>query len=198
MPPAPPSVSPDSPVDPPLPPQSMSSCGLNHLNQFFRMSWCHRHLILTNPEAENDDEELELPNRCTSCAEQLIHKPGENPDDEDSPGSSPKNEPAASSNFSPNNPVNLPMQSDSEEELLPHVPTSSGAGSSQKTMQYTDREEDESENSQRTRQYDDQEADLVLDEAHRSLMTSDQKICANTESFTVPRDIEGNLSFLDA
>ena len=48
-------------------------------------------------------------------------------------------------------------------------------------MQHTDREEDESEDSQRTRQYDDQEADLVLDEAHWSLMTSDQKICANTD-----------------
>ena len=84
------------------------------------------------------------------------------------------------------------MQSDSEEELLPHVPTSSATGSSQRTLQHTDREEDESENSQRTRQYDDQEADLVLDEAHWPLMTSDQKICANTGSFTVPRDIEGN------
>ena len=52
---------------------------------------------------------------------------------------------AASSNFNPNNPVNLPMQSDSEEQLLPHVPTSSGTGSSHRTMQYTDREEDESE-----------------------------------------------------
>ena len=59
-------------------------------------------------------------------------------------------------------------------------------------MQYTDREEDESEDAQRTRQYNDQEADLVLDEAHWSLMTSDQKICANTGSFTVLRDIAGN------
>ena len=70
-----------------------------------------------------------------------------------------------------------PMQSDSEEELLPHVPTSSGTGSSQRTLQYTDtdreEDEDESEDSQRTRQYDGQEADLVLDEAHRSFMTSD-------------------------
>ena len=162
------------------------------------------HEILTNPEEENDDEELELPNLeqeetiappvlSSSSKKQKTgkkKKPGENPDDEDSPGSSLRNEPAASSNFNPNNPVNLPMQSGSEEELLPHVPTSSGAGSSQRTMQ--DREEDESEDSQRTRQYDDQEADLVLDEAHWSLMTSDQKICANTGSFTVARDIEGN------
>ena len=49
----------------------------------------------------------------------------------------------------------------------------------------------ESEDSQRTRAYDDQEADLVLDEAHWSYMTAGQKICANTGSFTVPRDIEG-------
>ena len=143
--------------------------------------------IMTNPEAENDDEELELPNlaqeettappaQSSSSKKQKTgkkkKKPGENPDDEDSPGSSPRNEPAASSNFNPNNPVNLPMQSDSEEELLPHVPTSSGTGSSQRTMQHTDREEDESEDSQRTRQYDDQEADLVLHEAHWSLMTT--------------------------
>ena len=52
------------------------------------------------------------------------------------------------------------MQSDSEEEPLPHVPTSSGTGSSQRTLQYTDREENESEDSQKTRQHDDQEADL--------------------------------------
>ena len=32
----------------------------------------------------------------------------------------------------------------------------------------------------------------MLDEAHRSLMSHDQKICANTGSFTVPRDTEGN------
>ena len=40
--------------------------------------------------------------------------------------------------------------------------------------------------------YDDHQADLVLDEAHWSLMTAKQKICANTGSVTVPRDIEGN------
>ena len=56
--------------------------------------------------------------------------------------------------------------SDSEEELIPHVPTSSGTGSSQRTLQYTDQEDGASEGSQRTRPYDDQEADLVLDEAH--------------------------------
>ena len=125
-------------------------------------------------------------------------KPGENPDDEDSPGSSPKNEPAASSNFNPNNPVNLPMQSDSEEELLPHVPTSSGTGRSQRTMQYTDREEDESEDSQRTRQYNDQEADLVLDEAHWSLMTSDQRRSAPTLDPSRFREtLQETLSFSD-
>ena len=62
-------------------------------------------------------------------------------------------------------------------------------------MQYTD-QEDESEDS--PRQYDDQEADLVLDEAHWSLMTSDQKICANTGSFTVPKKSKESLSFLGA
>ena len=80
--------------------------------------------ILTNPEAENDDEELELPNleqeettappvQSSSSKKQKTgktKKPGENPDDEDSPGSSPRNEPAASSNFNPNNPANLPMR----------------------------------------------------------------------------------------
>ena len=75
--------------------------------------------ILTNPEADNDDEELELPNleqeETTAPPVQNSlskkqkkgkkKKPGENPDDEDSPGSSPRIEPAASSNFKPNNPI---------------------------------------------------------------------------------------------
>ena len=63
-------------------------------------------------------------------------------------------------------------------------------------MRYTDQEDGDSEDSQRTRSYDDHQADLVLDEAHWSLMTAEQKICANTGSFTVPRDIEGNPVFL--
>ena len=74
-------------------------------------------------------------------------------------------------------PVNLPMQSDSEEDLFPHVPTSSGAGSSQGTIRYTDQEDGESEDSQRTRPYDVQEDD--------------------TGSFTVPRHIEGNPVLLE-
>ena len=57
-------------------------------------------------------------------------------------------------------------------------------------MKYTDQEDGDSEDSQRTRSYDDHQADLILDEAHWSLMTAEQKICANTG--TVPRDIEGN------
>ena len=63
-------------------------------------------------------------------------------------------------------------------------------------MRYTDQEDGDSEDSQRTRSYHDHQADLVLDEAHWSLMTAEQKICANTGSFTVPRDIEGNPVFL--
>ena len=63
-------------------------------------------------------------------------------------------------------------------------------------MRYTDQEDGDSEDSHRTRSYDDHQADLVLDEAHWSLMTAEQKICANTGSFTVPRDIEGNPVFL--
>ena len=58
-----------------------------------------------------------------------------------------------------------------------------------RTRRYTDQEDGESEDSQRTRAYDDHEADLVLDEAHWSFMTAEQK---NTGSFTVPRDIEGH------
>ena len=68
------------------------------------------------------------------------------------------------------------MQYDSEEELIPHVPTASGAGSSERTMRYTDQEDGESEDCQRTRAYNDHEADLVLDEAHLSFMTAEQKI----------------------
>ena len=105
---------------------------------------------------------------------------------------SPRHDPASSSNYNPNNPANLPVQYESEEELIPHVPTSSGTGSSERTMRYTDQEDGDAEDSQRTRSYDDHQADLVLDESHWSLMTAEEKICANTGSFTVPRDIEGN------
>ena len=148
---------------------------------------------LTNPEAE--DEDLELP---TLAQEETTGSPSKKqktakkkkPDDNDeSPAHSPRHDPASSSNYNPNNPANLPVQYESEEELNPHVPTSSGTGSSERTMRYTDQEDGDSEDSQRTRSYDHQ-ADLVLDEAHWSLMTAEQKM--NTGSFTVPRDIEGN------
>ena len=48
-------------------------------------------------------------------------------------------------------------------------------------MRYTDQEDGESEDSQRTRAYDDHQADLVLDEAHWSFMTAEQKICAKLD-----------------
>ena len=111
--------------------------------------------ILTNPEAEDNDEELELPHlgqdeettaplQGSSPKKQKTGKKKKKPGD-DSPEPSPQGEPAASSNFNPNSPVNLPMQSESEEELIPHVPTSSGTGSSQRTTQHTDQEDGESE-----------------------------------------------------
>ena len=173
-PPAPRGVSPDSPVDPPLPPhdkigggapalkrqqQSISSSsGLNRLGGDVSLPSQLQSsqpilptvvvpsppAILTNPEAEDHDEDLELP---TLEQEETIapvqgspskkqkagkEKKKKKPDDNDeSPEHSPRNEPASSSNFNPNNPVNLPVQYDSEEELIPHVPTSSGTGSSE-------------------------------------------------------------------
>ena len=145
--------------------------------------------IPTNPEAEDHDEDLELPTleqEETTGSPSKKQKTGKKkkkkkPDDNDeSPEHSPRNEPASSSNENSSNPANLPVQYESEEELIPHVPTSSGAGSSERTMRYTDQEDGESEDSQRTRAYDDHQADLVLDEAHWSLMTAEQKICANT------------------
>ena len=149
--------------------------------------------ILTNPEAE--DEDLELPTLAqeettgSPSKKQKTGKKKKKPDDNDeSPGHFPRHDSASSSNYNPNNPANLPVQYGSEEELIPHVPTSSGTGSSERTMRYTDQEDRDSEDSQRTRSYDDHQADLVLDEAHWSLMTAEQ----NTGSFTVPRDIEGN------
>ena len=155
--------------------------------------------ILTNPEAEDQDEDLELPTLAqeettgSPSKKQKTGKKKKKPDDNDeSPEHSTRHDPASSSNYNPNNPANLPVQYESEEELIPHVPTSSGTGSSERTMRYTDQEDGVSENSQRTRSYDDHQADLVLDEAHWSLMTAEQKICANTGSFTVPRDIEHN------
>ena len=134
--------------------------------------------ILTNPEAEDQDEDLELPTLAqeettgSPSKKQKTGKKKKKPDDNDeSPGHSPRHDPASSSNYNPNNPANLPVQYEREEELIPHVPTA---------------------DSQRTRSYDDHQADLVLDEAHWSLMTAEEKICANPGSFTVPRDIEGN------
>ena len=141
--------------------------------------------ILTSPEAE--DEDLELPTLAqeettgSPSKKQKTGKKKKKPDDNDEPpGHSPKHDPASSSNYNPNNPANLPVQYES-------VPTSSGTGSSERTMRYTDQEDGDSEDSQRTRSYDDHQADLVLDEARWSLMTAEQKICANTGSFPVPR-----------
>ena len=148
--------------------------------------------ILTNPEAEERDEDLELPTLAQEATtgspskEQKIGKKKKPDDNDESPEHSPRHDPASSSNYNPNNPTNLPVQYESEEELIPHVPTSSGTGSSERTMRYTDQEDGDSEDSQRTRSYDDHQADLVLDPAHWSLMTAEQKICANTGSFTVP------------
>ena len=162
--------------------------------------------IFTNPEAEDQDEDLELPTLAQeettgspSKKQKTGKKKKKKPDDNDeSPGHSPRHDPASSSKYNPNNPANLPAQYESEEVLIPHVPTSSGTGSSERTMRYTDQEDGESEDSQRTRSYEDHQADLVLDEAHWSLMTAEQKICANTGSFTVPTNISKvTLSFLD-
>ena len=221
MPPAPRSVSPDSPVDPPLLPHDKpgggdsalkrqkpsisSSSGLNRLGGDVSLPSQSQSsqpilptvvvpsppAILTNPEAEDHGDDLELPTleqeetTGSPSKKQKTGKKKKKPDDNDeSPEHSPRNEPASSSNYNPNNPANLPVQYESEKELIPHVPTSSGTGSSERTMRYTDQEDGESEDSQRTRSYDDHQADLVLDEAHWSLMTAG--------SFTVPRDIEGN------
>ena len=129
--------------------------------------------ILTNPEAEDHDEDLELPTleqeetTGSPSKKQKTGKKKKKPDDNDeSPEHSPRNEPASSSNYNPNNPAILPAQYESEEELIPHVPTSSGTGSSERTMRFTDQEDGESADSQRARSYDDHQADLVLDEAH--------------------------------
>ena len=140
---------------------------------------------------------LELPTLAqeettgSPAKKQKTGKKKKKPDDNDeSPEHSTRHDPASS------NPANLPVQYESEEELIPRVPTSSGTGSSERTMRYTDQEDGDSEDSQRTRSCDDHQADLVLHKAHWSLMTAEQKICANTGSFTVPRDIKGNPVFL--
>ena len=177
MPPAPRSVSPDSPVAPPLPAhdkpgrgdaalkrqqQSISSSsGLNRLGGDVSLPSQSQSsqpilptvvvpsppAILTNPEAEEQDEDLELPTLAqeeTTGSPSKKQKTGKKkkkkkPDDNDeSPGHSPRHDPASSSNYNPNNPANLPVQYESEEELTPHVPTSSGTGSSERTMRYTD------------------------------------------------------------
>ena len=113
--------------------------------------------ILTNPEAE--DEDLELPTLAQeeettgspSKKQKTGKKKKKKPDDNDeSCGHSPRHNPASSSNHNPNNTANLPVQYESEEELIRHVPTSSGTGSSERTMRYTGQEDGDSEDSQRT------------------------------------------------
>ena len=106
--------------------------------------------ILTNPEAEDQDEDFELP---TLAQEETIGGP------------------------SKKQKTGKKKKPDDNDES-------------------PDQEDGESEDFERTRSYEDHQADLVLDEAHWSLMTAEQKICANTGSFTVPRDIEGNPVFL--
>ena len=224
-------MSPDSPVDPPLPPHNKpgggdaaltrqkqsisSSSGLNRLGGDVSLPSQSQSsqpilptvvvpsppAILANPEAEDHDEDLELPTleqeetTGSPSKKQKTGKKKKKPDDNDeSPEHSPRNEPASSSNYNPNNAANLPVQHESEKELIPHVPTSSGTGSSERTMRFTDQEDGESQDSQRTRSYDDHQADLVLDEAHWSLMPAEQKICANTGSFKI---LKATLSFLD-
>ena len=119
---------------------------------------------LTNPEAEDHDEDIELPTLeqeetpGSPSKKQKTGKKKKKPDDNDeSPEHSPRHEPASSSNYNPNNPANLPVQYESEEELIPHVPTSSGTGSPERTMRYTDQEDGESEDSHKTRSYDDRQ-----------------------------------------
>ena len=88
----------------------MSLCrhSRNHLNQFFRLSW----YLLTNPEAEDHDEDLELPTLEQEETTAPVQgspskkqktgkkKKKKKPDDNDaSPEHSPRNEPASSSNF---------------------------------------------------------------------------------------------------
>ena len=80
--------------------------------------------ILTNPEAEDHDEDLELPTLGEATPgspskKQKTGKKKKKPDDNDeSPEHSPRNEPASSPNFHPNNPVNLPVRSGTGQALM--------------------------------------------------------------------------------
>ena len=75
--------------------------------------------ILTNPEAEDHDEDLELPTleqeetTGSPSKKQNTGKKKKKPDDNDE---SPEHS-ASSSNYNPNNPANLPVQYESEEDL---------------------------------------------------------------------------------
>ena len=172
----------------------MSLCrhSRNHLSQFFRLSWYLHHLRFLQIPKQKTKMKILNCQHLRKKKQLAVHQRSRRLGRRKRSQMTMIHDPASSSNYSPNNPANLPVQYESEEELIPHVPTSSGTGSSERTMRYTDQEDGESEDSQRTRSYEDHQADLVLDEAHWSLMTVEQKICANTGSFTVPRDIEGN------
>ena len=85
--------------------------------------------ILTNPEAEEQDEDLELPTLAqeeTTGSPSKKQKTGKKkkkkkkkPDDNDeSPEHSLRHDPASSSNSNPNNPANLPVQHESERTKM--------------------------------------------------------------------------------
>ena len=99
-------------------------------------------------------------------------------------------------NNSPRNRQSQPASS-SDHPLLPiastvpSIPQTGPSASPALPDPNVDQEEEESgtTDSQRTRRYTDEDSDLVVDEALWTQLTHDQKICSNTGSFTVPRDI---------
>ena len=126
----------------------MSLCrhSRNHLSQFFRLSWYLHHLrFLQIPKQRNKMKILNCRHLCKKkqpAVRQRSRRLGRRRRrSQMTMMSHPRFSQTSSSNYNPNNPANLPVQYESEEELIPHVPTSSGTGSSEGTMRYTDQED---------------------------------------------------------
>ena len=128
------------------------------------------------PQPEDEDDDM-------SSEHKQPAKKQKSKQEDDSPRNR-QSEPASSSDH----PL-LPIASTGPS--IPQTGPSTSLGLPDPKVDQEEEEEDESgtTDSQRTRRYTDEDSDLVIDEALWTQLTHDQKICSNTGSFTVPRDI---------
>ena len=133
------------------------------------------------PVPEDDDDEMQ-----EAGTPSKKHKKNK-----DSPREAKPSVPASSSNDPPTLPISS-LGPSSSPGIPPSPAQQDDPGKEEESSEelQEDQEEPESSDSQQTRFYTDEESDLVLDEALWTQFTHDQKVCSNTGSFTVPRDIQ--------